>query len=62
MKESGKTGAGEPQISGVPRVHRTHELDGCGTMGSNIRLGHNGVRPLTSPATIHGSMVMDGAK
>ena len=33
MMESRTTGAGEPQITGVPRVHRTLELDGGGTIG-----------------------------
>ena len=55
------------QITGVPRVHQPRKLDGRGTTGSDIRLGqtricHNGIRPLTSPAMIHGSMVTDGAK
>ena len=62
MTERGTTGAGEPQIARVPRVHRTLELDGCGTVGGNIRLGYNGICPLTSQATIHGSPVTNGAK
>ena len=62
MTERGTTGAGESQITGIPRVYRTLEQDGCGTVESNIRLGHNGVRPGTSPATIHGSLVTNGAK
>ena len=62
MTECGTTGAGEPQITGVPRVHRTLELDGCGTMGGNIRLGYNGICLLTSPATIHGSPVTHRAR
>ena len=41
MTERGTTRAGEPQITGVPRVHRTLELDGCGSMEDNIRLGSN---------------------
>ena len=62
MTERGTTSVGEPQINGVPRVHRTLDLDGCGTMGGNIRLGYNGICPLTSLATIHGSPVTNGAK
>ena len=62
MTERGTTGAGEPQITRVPRVHRTLELHGCGTMVDNIRLGCNGLCPLTSLATIHDSPVMNGAK
>ena len=62
MTERGTTGAGEPQITGVPRVHRTLGLHGCGTMEENIRFGYNGICPLTSLATIHGSPVMNGAK
>ena len=62
MTERGTTGAGRPQITGVPRVHRILELDGCGTMRGNIRFGYHGICPLTSPATIHGSPVMNGAK
>ena len=50
------------QITGVPRVHRPLKLDGRGTAGDGIRLGqtrvgYNGIRPLTPPAMIHGSMV-----
>ena len=65
MTERGTTGAGEPQTTGVRRVQQPLKLDGYGTSGSDIRLGqiricHNGSRPLTSPAMIHGSMVMDG--
>ena len=45
MTERGTTGAGEPPITGVPRVHRTLEQNGCDTMGSNIRLGYNGIYP-----------------
>ena len=32
VTERGTTGAGEPQIAGVPRVHRSLELDGRGTI------------------------------
>ena len=67
MTERGRTGAGEPQITGVPRVHRHLKLDGRGTTGDAIRLGqtrlgYNGIRPLTPPAMIHGSTVANGAK
>ena len=71
MKERGTTGAGEPQITGVPRVHRplklVHSAHGRGTAGNDILLGrarvrHSGIRPLTLRAMIHGSMVTDGAK
>ena len=62
VTERGTTGAGEPQITRVPRVHRTLELHGCGTREDNIRLGCNGICPLTSLATIHGSPVMNRAK
>ena len=61
MTECGTTRAGRPQITGVPRVHRTLELDGRGTMGDN-RLGCNGICPLPSLATIHGSPMTNGAK
>ena len=49
MKERGTTGAGKPEISGVPRVHghlkRTH---GRGTTGNDILRGRtSGIRPLT---------------
>ena len=65
--ERGTTGAGELQITGVPRVQQPLKLDGHGTTGSDTLLGRtsirqNGIRPLTSPAIIHGSMVTDGAK
>ena len=66
MKERGTTGAGRPQISGVPRVHvhghlkRVHSTHGRST-GNDILLGRtSGIRPLISPTKIHGSMVMDG--
>ena len=59
MTKRGTTGAGEPQITGVPRV--IEPSSSC-TMGSNIRLGLNGIRPETSPATVHGSLVTNGAK
>ena len=62
MTERGTTGAGRPRITGVPRVHRILELDGCGTMRGNIRFGYHGICPLTSLATIHGSPVTNGAK
>ena len=39
MTERGTTGAGEPQITGVPRVQQPLKLDGHGTVGSDIRLG-----------------------
>ena len=55
------------QITGVPRVHQFLKLDGRGTTGDDIRLGqtqigYKGIRPLTPPAVIHGSMVANGAK
>ena len=64
MKERGTTGAGEPQITGVHRVHRhlkyTH---GRGTTGNAILLGRtSGIRPVTPCAMIDGNMVTDGAK
>ena len=71
MKERGVTGAGETQITGVPRVHRhlklVHSTHGRGTTGNDILLGrtrvrHSGIRPLTPRAMIHGSLVTDGAK
>ena len=67
MKERGMTGAGEPQITGVPRVRQPLKLDGRGTTGSGICLGRtriclNGIRPSTSPAMIHGSVVTDSTK
>ena len=67
MTERGTTGAGRPQITGVPRVHRFLKLDGRGTTGDDIRLGqtrvgYKGLRPLTPPAVIHGSMLANGAK
>ena len=36
MTGRGTTGAGRPQIAGVPRVHRFRELDGRGTTGNII--------------------------
>ena len=66
MTERGTTGAGETQITGVP-VHHRLKRNGRGTNGSDIRLGqtricHNGIRPSTSRAMIHGSIATDGAK
>ena len=64
MKERGMTGAGRPQTTGVPRVHRhlklvrsTHGRGTSGT-GNDILLGrtrvhHSGIRPLT-PRTMNG--------
>ena len=43
VTERGTTGAGRPQIAGVPRVHRFRELDGRGTTGDNIRHGQTRV-------------------
>ena len=65
MTERGTTGAGEPQITVVPRVQQHLKLDGHGTSRSDIPLGrtriyYSGIRPLTSPATVHGSTVTDG--
>ena len=66
MAERGTTGAGRPQITGVPRVHRTLELDGCGARNDFLlgrtRDRRSGARPSTLRAMIHGSMVTDGAK
>ena len=67
MTERGTTGAERPQINGVPRVHQFLKLDGRSTTGDNIhlgqtRVGYKGIRPLTPPAVIHGSMVANGAK
>ena len=67
MTERGTTGAGRPQIAGVPRVHRFRELDGRGTTGDDIRhgqtrVGYNRIRQLKPPAMIHGSMVANGTK
>ena len=67
MKERGTTGAGKPQITGVPRVHhghlkRVHRAHGRGT-GDGILLGRtSGIRPSIPPAMVHGSMVTDDAK
>ena len=57
MKERGTTGAGELQITGVPRVYR-HLKRTHGT-GNDILLGrtgvrHSGTRPLTPRAMVHG--------
>ena len=65
MTERGKTGAGRPPITGVPRVHRFLKPDGRGTTGDDIRngqtrAGYEGIRP-TPPAVIHGSVVANGA-
>ena len=50
MTELGTTGAGEPQIAGVPRVHQFLKLDGRGTTGDNIHLGQTRVwLPWNSP-------------
>ena len=38
MTERGTTGAGEPQITGIPRVYRTLEQNGCCTMGATFAL------------------------
>ena len=62
MTELGTTGAGELQIAEVPRVHRSLER---GTTGDDLshgqtRVGFHGIRPLTPPARIHGSMVANG--
>ena len=66
MTERGTTGAGRPQITGVPRVHQFLKLDGRSTTGKTFTLVKPGlatrVRPLTPPAVIHGSMVANGAK
>ena len=63
MKERGTIGAGRPQITGVPRVHRhLKRTHGRGT-GNIILLGRtSGIRPLTPRAVIHGSMVTDRVK
>ena len=64
------TGAGRPQITGVPRVHRhlklAHSTHGRGTTGTGndihfgrTRVRHSGIRPLTPRTIIHGSMVTD---
>ena len=49
MKERGTTGAGKPEISGVPRVHRhLKRTHGRGTTGNDILRGRtSGIRPLT---------------
>ena len=49
MKERGTTGAGEPQITGVLRVHgHVKRAPGRGTTGNDILLGRtSGIRPLT---------------
>ena len=67
MTERGTSGAGRPQITGVLRGHRFFKLAGRGTSGDDIRLartqgGYIGIRPLTPPVGIHGSMVANGAK
>ena len=67
MTERGTTGAGRPQITGVPRVHRSLELDGRGMAGSDIRLGQtrvgfNGIRTLTPQAMFYGSTAANGPK
>ena len=67
MTERGTTGAGEPQITAVPRVHRSLERNRRGTTGDDIsrgqtRIGYHGIRPLIPPAMIHRSMVANGAK
>ena len=64
MKERGTAVAGEPQITGVPRVHRhLMKTHGRGTTGNAILLGRtSGSRLVTPRAMIHGSMVTDGPK
>ena len=60
MKERGTTGAGKPQITGVPRVHRRFKLvrstHGRGTTGNDILLGR------TRFATVEFARLTDGAK
>ena len=67
MKERGTAGAGEPQITGVPRVHphfkRTHGRGtGYDILFGRTRVRHSGIRPLTPRAMIDCSVVTDGAK
>ena len=71
MTERGTTGAGELQISGVPRLHQrpkqVHSTHGRGTIAKGMLLGrtmcrHSKGPSLTSRAMIHGSMVPDGVK
>ena len=65
MKESGTTGAGEPQISGVsssscswtPQAGTPYPW----TPGNIVPLGQTSGVPLTPRTRIHGSMVTDGA-
>ena len=66
MTKRGTTGAGRPQTTGVPRVHRFLKLDGCGTTGDDLRFGQTrvgdkGIRSLTPPVVIHG-MAGNGPK
>ena len=46
MTERGTTGAGRPQITGVPRVYRTLRLDGRGTGNIIALFQTSGIRPL----------------
>ena len=48
MKERGTTGAGKPEISGVPRVHRhLKRTHGRRTTGNDILRGRtSGIRPV----------------
>ena len=62
MKERGMTGAGRPQITGVPRVHRRlQRIHGRGT-GNIIPCGQTSGIPLTPRTMIHGSVVMNGTR
>ena len=49
MTERGTTGAGRPEITGVPRVHQFLKLDGRSTTGYNIHLGQTRVGYKSSP-------------
>ena len=63
MQESGTTGAGRPQVTGVPRVNRHFKrTHGRGTGNISLLGRTSGIRPLTPRAVIHDSMVTDGAK
>ena len=64
VTERGTTGAGRPQITGVPGVHRFLKL---GTTLDDLRFGQTGfgdkgIRSLTPPVVIHGSMLGNGPK
>ena len=51
MKEHGTTGAGRPQITGAPRLHR--HLECTHTTGNIVLFGRtSGTRPLTPRAVI----------